>query len=224
MPEYKPFHRCVESQAHAPLRLLTDTQDEYEFLESFVEDSKPAYLGLDGYDLLVQTPFRYKLPVPNRFAARFRPGFFHKNVFYASKKRDTSLYEASYYFLRQRHYIEGLSQTPEPRTLFVAGVNLKGAADLRSHPEIEKIMDRNDYGASHHYMEANRDTEVLLYPSCRCPNRGTNVAVFKIGRLEKKPTSQETLTFVYDSGKKAVRIFGGSGKELMLIVHWKEVT
>lgn len=219
---FQIFNRCVESQSHAPLRSLTDTNEEYEFLEQFVEDSKPPYPGHQGYDVLIQTPFRYKLPVPDRYAARFRPSFFNKNVFYASAEKSTSLYETSYHFLRQRQHISDLSQTPEPRTLFTVGINLKTSFDVRTDADIERIMARDDYSASHAFVRNNPHIDVFLYPSCRCPKKGTNAAVLEITRIEKKPRSKELLHFVYDQGKKGVRIF--SGQELILFILWKEVS
>jgi hypothetical protein len=201
---------------------LSDTNEEFEFLEQFVEDSKPLYPNVAGYDILIQTPFRYKLPVPDRYAARFRPGFFHKNVFYASHEKKTALYESSFHFLKQRHHLSGLSQTPEPRTLFSLGVDTRAAIDIRGYPNVNKIMDRNDYSASHNFVNQNTNLEVLLYPSCRCPNKGLNAAVYEITKLEKKPRSKESLHFIYDSSMQGVRI--SSGVDLVLFILWKDVS
>lgn len=221
MPSHSPYFRCVEFQSHEPLRDLSTTQAEYEFLEDFVEQSKPQYPDHQGYHHLIQTPFRYSLPVPAQFAARFRPPHYSRNVFYASKDRHTSLYETSYYFLRERHHLTGLSQTPQPKTLFSAGINVAGATNLASHPDLKSLIARTDYSASHRYIEDHPDVTVLLYPSCRCPQAGQNAAVFAIAEMAPQPMSLDQVTFVYESAQKSVRIF--QGKQVILTVTWQQV-
>lgn len=221
MPKYTPYFRCIEDQAYDSLRQLTDTQEEFEFLEDFVEESKPAYPFASQYHYLIQTPFRYPLPVPDRFAARFRPPFSSRNVFYASATESTSLYETATYFLKERVHLPGLSHEPEARTMFSVGVDDLNAYALSGHPAITQIMDRNSYSASHAFIEAHPEIDVLLYPSCRCAQQGINVAVFAIERLEPSPSTMVDLRFSYDSSAKAVRIY--DGRALKLTVGWQQV-
>lgn len=221
VPRYNPYFRCVEDQAHQPLRQLSATQEEFDFLEDFVEAGKPPYPSAPSYHYLIQTPFRYPLPVPDRFAARFRPPFSSRHVFYASANGETSLYEASTYFLKERIHIPDLSHEPESRTLFSVGVDDEDAYDLSGDAGINPIMSRNSYGASHAFIAAHPEIDVLLYPSCRCPNKGRNAAVFDINSLEQNPRTMIDLSFSYDAAAKAVRIY--EGRALRLTVGWGQV-
>lgn len=214
------FHRCVESQAHSSMRHVTDDQAEFDFIEEFCEESKPRYPDFDGWDILIQTPFRY--PIPNGYADRFKPPFFRKNVFYASKNLMTCLYETSYYFLRQRVHLQNLSQSPESRTCFRAKVDLKNSVDICNHENIDNIMDKYNHSNSHTFINNNQEIDVLLYPSCRCPNNGINVAVFDINSIGKKPANLVNLDYIYDSKNKSVRIFARSKCEAH--VTWEEVS
>lgn len=230
--EMKEYFRCVEYQSKQALRGLVDTDEEFIFLEEFVEDSKPDYpektdSTYKGYHYLIQTPFRYPLPVEPQYQARFRPPFYYRNVFYCSEKIITALSEASFYFLRERvHISQKVSQQAGPRTLFKCHLDLKSEKllDIRSHPEINKIMDRQNLTYSHNIINDNKDTEVLLYPSCRCLDKGTNAAVYIISRLGPDPVDFQNYDFIFNQKKSSVMIKRQTYPETVLNLTWDQVT
>jgi hypothetical protein len=202
------LHRIVEDQAtHTPTRSITDTQEEYEFIENLIEGSKPA-IKTAPHHYLIRTQFRYPLPVLPQYAARFRPPYFHKNVFYGSLERPTSFYEAAYHWLRERVHLKGLSQTPEPRTHFTVDFKDPDSSDISTHKDISKIMDKNDYSHSHAFIRKHVGATSLIYPSCRDPQHRKCAAVFELSTLGEKPLSTEPLYFIYDSQRLSCTILG----------------
>lgn len=220
--------RVVEAQVKSALLTITDTQEEFEFLEGFVEATKPAYpqeAVLGRFHYLIATSFRYPLPVPERYAARFRPPFYNRNVFYASVRPVIAYYEYAYHWLRQRVLLSGLSQSPEPRTQFSVMLHDPKMIDIRQHPHIAKIMDRNLYTDSHQLVRDLKEFDSIQYPSCRDPERGECVAVFNIFRLSQQPEDIRLLHLIYDSKMRACRVESSLGldEHLPMIISWDSV-
>jgi hypothetical protein len=213
------LHRIVEDQAsHTPTRTITDNQDEYDFIENLVEESKPT-IPATNHHYLIRTQFRYPLPVLPKYTARFRPPYFHKNVFYGAFERETSFYEAAYHWLCERVHIKDLSMTPEPRTHFTVDFGDSTATDICDHPDISKIMDRNDYRASHDFITKSPDTASIIYPSCRDPKNGKCAAVFDLLTLGERLQSAEPLHLIYNSINKSCTIIGPE-VDPQIVIPW----
>jgi hypothetical protein len=216
------LHRIVEDQAsHTPTRTITDTQDEYNFIENLVEETKPP-IPATNHHYLIRTQFRYPLPVLPKYQARFRPPFFPKNVFYGAFQRETSFYEAAYHWLRERVHVKDLSMTPEPRTHFTVDFDDSTATDLCNHPNITRIMDRNDYSASHDFIAKNVDVSSIIYPSCRDPRNGNCAAVFDLLALGERPLSTEPLLLIYDCVNKSCSMIGPE-VDPKIVIAWSLV-
>ncbi|WP_141732474.1 RES family NAD+ phosphorylase [Oligoflexus tunisiensis] len=200
--------------------------DDIGLLEEFVEETKAnrsvvAAAQRSGYHFLIYTPFRYDPPVPPEYAARFRPPYYTKNVFYGARSLDVSIHEASFYFMRERRHLPTPSGSGEPRTTFTVGVDDAQAVDITKHPDIEKIMDRTDHAASHAYILQN-PCDTLVYPSARFVG-GECVAVFEIKCLEKAPRSAWQYRFQYLKGSDLCVIFNDRDEQSYAI-GWGEVS
>lgn len=217
------LHRIVELQAHTVIRKITDTQEEYEFIESLIESQKPPPLASDHH-YLIKTPFRYPLPVKPEYAGRFKPPFYHRNCFYGSELYRTSAYEYAYHWLEQRVHLSRLSQEPQPRTHFQVDFSDGRCVDVRGNPDIEKIMDRKDYSSSHRFVQSNPELSSILYFSCRDPQKGNCVATFEIDSLGKMPLAERTLHFVYQTLQKKCIIQDLLLSEPQLEIAWDEVS
>lgn len=217
------LNRIVELQAHTLIRKITDTQEEYEFIEGLIESQKPPPLPADHH-YLIKTPFRYPLPVEPKYAARFRPPFYHRNCFYGAELYRTSAYEFAYHWLKQRVHVAKLSQEPQPRTHFQVDFSDGGCIDVRQYPDIKKIMDRRNYGPSHRFIDSNPDISSILYFSCRDPQQGNCVVTFEINTLGKTPLTERTLNFVYQASQKKCFIQDPLLIEPQLEIAWDEVS
>ena len=217
------LHRIVEDQAsHTSVRTITDTQEEYEFIETLIEGTKPE-IELTEHHYLIRTQFRYPLPVAPEYAARFRPPFFHRNVFYGCFERITACYEAAFHWLRERVHVPGLSQTPEPRTHFEVEFNDPNAIDICRHQNIAQIMAKNDYSHSHRFIEDSPQASSIIYPSCREPKHQNCAAVFEVGTLGQRPLSMENLFFIYNSATRSCLITGPN-VDPALVIAWQLVS
>lgn len=214
--------RIIESQSEAVTRRMTDNEEEFEFIEGLVELTKPP-IPQTSHNYLIATPFRYKLPVPPQYAARFKPPLWSKNAFYASFEFETSAHEYGYHWLRQRIHLEGLSQQIEPRTHLTVEFDDINLIDLRNHENKAAIMSRTNYQASHEFVLQNPNTTSILYPSCRTPNDGTNIVTFEINTLSNEPLSSRPLHLLYDSRSKACRVMDPSRVQSEIIVFWEQV-
>jgi hypothetical protein len=202
------LHRIVEDQASSsPTRTITDTQEEYEFIEALIEGTKPE-IEVTQHHYLIRTQFRYPLPVAAKYAARFRPPFFHRNVFYGCFEGITACYEAAFHWLRERIHVPNLSQTAEPRTHFETDFNDAFAINICGHRDVTQIMDKNDYSRSHRLIESNPNASSIIYPSCRDPQHRNCAAVLDVTTLGTQPQSMENLFFIYSSGAKSCLIEG----------------
>ena len=213
--------RIVELQSHTVIRKLTETQEEYEWLEALIEDTKPKTSSLQKKHYLIAAPLRYPLPIPPRFAARFRPPYF-KNVFCGTETDQTSYYEYAYHWMLQRVHLKNTSHTPEPRTLFHVKFLDAHCLDLRRHPKMTKIMDRHRYAASHDFVETHPDLTSILYPSCRDPQHGNCLATFSPDTLGNKPTHSTTLHFIYHQ-KNQECVIENLMNETRVSILWKSV-
>lgn len=197
----------------------TSSKENAEALEEMLEKSKPQNLYFE-WDILIATPFRYPLPVNPIYSARFRPPYFSKNVFYGSDTKNTSAYECSYHFLRQRIHLKNLEESGF-RTLFVAEANVQGMIDIRSHPDLAEIMDRNDYTPSFKIANEHENSNGFLYTSCRSPNQGICAAIFQINCLDKDVKREWNVPFRYSHKDQCVS--WSRTKVLDLSIRWNEV-
>lgn len=213
------LHRIVEDQAsHTPTRTITETPDEYDFIEDLIEQSKPV-IQTTTHHYLIKTQFRYPLPVLPKFSARFRPPHSQRNVFYGSLERQTSFYEAAYHWLQERIHVKDLGQTAEPRTHFTVEFIDPHSTDISKHKDIDRIMDRHDYSASHDFAQKHPNLSSIMYPSCREPQRGKCAAVFELMTLGEKPLSNEALFFIYNPDLRSCTI-EGLGVEPSVTIPW----
>lgn len=197
--------RVVEDQAHVYGFKATGDQEEAVQLETLIDLTKPK-LEFSEWDVLIATQFRYALPVGVDYAARFRPPYFSKNVFYSSEFLETALYEYGYHLMRQRVHLFQKKKKKETetgsRTGFSVHLDHSGYADVGQQSNSTAILSKNDYSASHDFIKANKDIEVVKYSSVRDPSARPNYAVFTIQRLEKEINRHESLEFFYDYKKK----------------------
>lgn len=215
-------NRIVELQAHTVIRKITDTQEEYEFLEQLIESKKPRYPNTQHH-YLIQTPFRYPLPVEPQYSSRFKPPFYTRNCLYAALLYRTSAYEYAYHWMSQRVHIPNLSQEPQARTHFTVTFEDPHLFDLHSNSELKKIMDRQNYGPSHQWIESHPEVSSILYPSSRDPEQGDCVVTFEIVTLGAQPLSERTLHFIYQASEKKCRIQDPLQKEKSWEINWEEV-
>lgn len=182
--------RIVENQASLSSYRATQNEDRAVQLELLIESTKPSNRFTEWHPLIA-TPFRYSPPHPT---ARFRPRY-GRNIFYGSLKEETALYEHAFHFMRQRRHLNVATETGI-RTLFFVDANEESALIIKNN---DQIIDKNDYTASHEFMEKNPQATCILYPSCRDPDRRNNAAILDIQRLEKQPKWETAIKFFYDN-------------------------
>jgi hypothetical protein len=190
-------NRIVEYQASLSSYRATQDEERAIQLELLIEFTKPKN-PLTDWHYLISTPFRYSPPHPE---ARFRPPFTKRNVFFGALHPETAFHEFAYHFMKQRIHLKAESETGQ-RTLF--SVNAFDETSVRIHelPECEKIIDKNNYAASHNFIEKNPQATFILYPSCRDPEQRDNAAILDIQHLDKNPKWESSLKFFYDFKKK----------------------
>jgi len=158
-----------------------------------------------GWHELIKGPFRHPVPINPTFSKRFLPPHWHKNAFFAAYAPITSVHEIAFYFLRER-VGRNISSIGQARTLFSVEFNDPDLVDLSGHPDIVKIMDRNDHTKSHQVVRESPNTSSFGYPSCRDPNRGGCVVTYEINCLGKTPKTEQQLTYVFDKETSSVKI------------------
>lgn len=213
------LNRIVELQSKSVSHTTTDTQAEYDYIESLVELTKPK-LPFNSHHYLIATSFRYPLPVAPEYLARFRPPFYNRNAFYGASHYETAVYESAYRFLRQRVHLVGLSVTPERRTLFRVGFNDPHLTDIKTRDDVKTLMDRNNYTPSHQFVLKNPAISSILYPSCRDPKKRDCVCTFDINTLAKKPRDEKNLQFLYDERSQSCRVEDAIGQKSPLVIEW----
>jgi len=216
------LNRIVELQAKTVIRQITDTQEEYDFIENLIESHKPPLPKTDHH-YLIATPFRYPLPIAPEYAGRFKPPYYERNCFYGTLEYQTSVFEYGYHWLLQRVHLKGLSQQPQPRTHFKVKFKDPDCLDLRKHKRIKEMMDRHDYSSSHHFVLKQKNLTSLIYPSCRDPKQGSCVITFEINTLGKKPTSDKMIHLIYDEKNKKCLVESPLEWESRMEVVWEDV-
>jgi hypothetical protein len=79
-------------------------------------------------------------------------------------------------------------------------------------------MNRRDYAASHQYILEHPETRVLLYPSCRDPEKGDNYAIFDQSSLAKHIGNEQTISFYFDPTRQSIFWI-----DIPLKISWKQV-
>jgi hypothetical protein len=161
--------------------------------------------GEGSWHELISAPFRHKLPVQQVFSKRFLPPNWHSNAFYASYAPLTSIYEVSYYFLRER-VGKKISPYPQSRLLFGVAFSDPNMIDLSSRPDLEKIMNKTDHSYSHQIVKSFPKVRSFCYPSCRDPDKKKCIVTYEISCLGKSPKSEQELLFSYDHKTQSVDI------------------
>jgi len=217
--------RTVELQAKWGLQnhVPGDITD-ISILEEYVYETKPEsalekQFRRQGYSVLVYTQFLYPVPVPPDKAARFRPAYHPKNVFYGAIEIETSFYETAYYFMKERILFKKPTSSAEPKTVFEVGFKDSKAQMIHGLPNIAAIMDRNDYSASHAYTKATVCNSIY-YPSARRAE-GNCIAAYEIEVLDKEPSKQMGVRFTFDGKKQACKVDTDSGE---IWIEWKVVS
>lgn len=204
--------RIVEHQASLSSYRATQNEDRAVQLELLIETTKPKNHFI-GWHPLIATPFRYNPPHPQ---ARFRPPY-GKNVFYGSLLEETALYEHAFHFMKERMHLTLESDTGM-RTLFFTASDHQAAIHLQSHPDIDSIIAKNNYAASHQFIKNNPEAAYILYPSCRDPQHRDNAAIFDIQLLAKNPSSERVIKFFYDNSKQQI-----TWLDYRLHIQWQDV-
>lgn len=216
--------RTVESQAKWGLQnhVAGDIID-ISILEEYVFETKPEsalekQFQRQGYSILVYTQFLYPVPVPPDKAARFRPAYHPRNVFYGAIELETSFYEAAFYFMKERILFKNPTSSAEPKTVFELGFEDQNVQKIHDLPNIAAIMDRNDYSASHAFARTTA-CHSIYYPSSRRAG-GNCIAAYEIKLLDRVPSKQMVVRFIFDRKKQACKVDAGSGE---IWIDWKVV-
>lgn len=191
----------------------TQNEQRAKQLELLIEMTKPTDLYSEWHPLIT-SPFRYNPPHPQ---ARFRPPY-GKNVFYGSFIEETALYENAFHFIRERKHLN-IKTDIGVRTIFSITGNENESIDIKKDPNCSVIMDKNDYSISHQYVISNPNTTLIIYPSCRDPQKRNNAAVLDINRLKKHPKWESSIKFFYDNEKQEI-----SWLDYGLHIKWDEVS
>lgn len=216
------LHRIVEWQAKTITRKTTDTQEEYDYIEGLIESLKPP-LSKTGHHYLISTPFRYPLPVPPLYQARFRPPYYHRNSFYGTVAYPTCVFETGYHFLRQRIHLKGLSQSVEMRTRFRVSFHDPKSVDISKRRDFSLLMNRQDYFYSHNFIRKHATIHSIIYPSCRDPEAQKCVCTFSLATLGKKPRDEGILHFIYIEKQKVCAVEDPLNRFPGIKVEWEKV-
>lgn len=184
--------RIVENQEQKVTVRLVDSLEEHEVLEGLLEDSKPAasvHEGLDRFDYLLRTPWRYPpLPWGSRFGRRFEP-----SLFYGAQSDAGLLAEAAYY---RMVFLEGM-ETPfrerviSQHTVFEARFQSSRSYDLRRAPFAKHeaaLRHKSNYGPCQRLGTElrSRGATAVAYFSARAAERETCIALFSPSALRSK--------------------------------------
>jgi hypothetical protein len=193
------IYRVVESQPNSYAADATDNNIEKAkqleiLLQRNTEDLRKKYAD---WDKLIRGPFLYSIPVAMKFQARFKPPGSDKTVFYGSRTDTTALFEHAYHFMQERLHLS-FSENGN-RTLFSVGLDNKIEYRIHNDTDIQKIMNPDDYSASHSFISTHSGKELICYPSCRDPKQGDCYAVFSIHLLEKVLKTNMAISFIWDA-------------------------
>jgi hypothetical protein len=205
--------RIVENQASLSSYRATQNEDRAVQLELLIEATKPGNF-FTGWHPLIATPFRYNPPHPQ---ARFRP-LYGRNVFYGSLIEETALYEHAFHFMKQRMHLNIESDTGIRTIFFIDANNHQQALHVHTAPDVNAIIDKNDYSASHQFIQANKQATFILYPSCRDPLHRDNAAILDINHLGKNPKWEAAIKYFYDNNKQEINWL-----DYHLHIQWTQV-
>lgn len=189
--------------------------DEAFELNVLIEKGKPLLEdGLESWDELIYTPFRYPLPVGVNFGSRFKAPESEFNFLYAASEKDTSFAETAHHFLLERMHLTGLEDEIVKKTLFsfdlVATDNLENISD---HPDIKSIMSE-DYSHSFHFAsKVMVDATGIIYPSARKEN-GINFAIKEIKLLGKEVKFKESMAYKYMAVSNQIEVSKYLGEKI----------
>lgn len=185
--------RVVESQEQVATLQLVDSLAEQSLLEELLETSKPPLpQSAEPLHYLLKTPFRYPpLRWGSRFGTRLEP-----SLFYAALHLETAMAEAAYY--RFVLWSGMLSPPPsgrivsehasfEARYQVARGIQLQAAPFSRFEQVLSHVSDYRSTQALGAEMR-RAGVEAFEYRSARCPQGGSNVALYTAQALaEKRP-------------------------------------
>lgn len=185
--------RMAESQAQVATLQLVDNLAEQALLEDLLESSKPPLPeAAEALHYLLKTPFRYP---PLRWGSRF--GTVHEpSLFYAAMRLETAMAEAAYY--RFVLWSGMASAPPSGRILsehstFEARYRVERGIQLQQPPFDQHgalLAHPSDYRVSQRLGAVMRTVgiEAFEYRSARCPEGGSNVALYvPTAFAEKRP-------------------------------------
>lgn len=178
---------------------------------------RPSVIPIHRKHPYISEPFSYPLPVPDRYKARFKPGGYHKNVFYGGRSEAVAIHEAAYYMMRERLHMPIVYE--ESRTLFAAPFSDTACLDISSHPNITVIMDRKSHAASWDFIMQN-ETDSLLFPSAR--TTGICVAVYDENKLGTQISGHQLLTFRID--REQCQVLDATSREPLHTIHWFQIS
>lgn len=197
--------RVVEHQHTHSTRKLVDTQEEQLLLEKILELSKPAYpIGVEHYDYLLKTPFRYT--PPNRYGSRFRMARSRAGVFYASEQLRSALAETAFYRIRFFRQSES-PLLPRPRqqlTAFTVKYKTQKRIDLLKAPlsrDADKWNSLTTYEHTQALAHTGREAgiQVIRYLSVRDPQAGANIALLDFSAFAGDAPLDRQTWFLYIS-------------------------
>lgn len=209
-----PAHRIVQQQEKLYSNAVTSSPYIAAQLDLLLERSKPENPYPD-WDPLISTPFRYPLPVEAAFQARFKPPHSHFQTLYCSKMMETALYEHAYYFMKERIHLPP-QEEHGTRTLFSLSLDENRITDLTHHANVRALVHKNNYTASHRYIQKHPDCKGVKYPSCRDPKKRSNFAIFDIHLIGKKVSAHHSIGFVFRPKDMSIHWL-----EFALTIHWK---
>lgn len=183
--------RVVESQIDIATNDLVDTLEEQAALEIMLEDSKPPVPEVaSDIDYLLATPFRYP---PLNWGSRFGSKN-EASLYYGSQEYATAFAELAYYRFVFRSAMD--TEFPNPRistnhTLFSANYEFLPGIDLTVAPfrnYSSLLADKSNYSASQSLGQVLRSENIqgFYFLSARCPDKGTNIAIFTPQGLRSK--------------------------------------
>jgi hypothetical protein len=203
------LYRLIESQEQIATMQLVNTLEEQSLLEELLDAVKPPLPpGCEKLHYLLYSPFRYPpLKYGSRYGARHE-----SSLFYGALTQSTALVESAYYRLVFRQGMQPPPPAPicSEHTLFSARYTTDFGLQLQNGPcsdHRDTLTDPADYSATQALGGAMRKANIkaFTFPSARCPDHGTNVALFTPAAFaERKPremqqwlceTSADAVTF-----------------------------
>lgn len=100
-------------------------------------------------------------------------------------------------------HLKGLRESGQ-RTAFTLTISPKAITDIRRRRDLKALTARNDYAASHAYIQKNSEVRVIAYPSCRDPKRGPNFAALDIHALGRTTGAHRAISFYFDQSAASI--------------------